>query len=94
MKGIIYSPHLEFRLKLRQIPKSLVKRIFRTSSERYFDTLTRKYIVVSQVKYKNQMREMAVIYEMHENQVVLITIHPLKFSQKLNRIKSERWQII
>jgi hypothetical protein len=35
---------------------------------------------------------MAVIYEEMNDQIILITIHPLKKYQKLNRIKLGRWQ--
>jgi len=41
---------------------------------------------------KDKLREMAVIYDKLDNQVNIITIHPLKIYQKLSRIKSGRWQ--
>lgn len=94
MPKIIYSSHLEFRLKLRGIPKSLPKRIFQTSRECYLDTQTGKSIAVKKVKYKNKVREMAVIYGKVGSQIILITIHPLKVLQKTRRIKSRRWQKI
>jgi hypothetical protein len=92
MKKIVYSPHLIFRLKLREIPYFLPRKIYQTSKEHYFDTETQKKIAVGKTRYKNKLREMAVIYEEMNDQIILITIHPLKKYQKLNRIKLGRWQ--
>ena len=89
---IIYSAHLEFRLKIRDISRQIPKRIFETAKEHYFDNQTRNYAAVGKLNYKGRNREMAVIYEQIYEQIVLITIHPLKHSQKLHRIKSRRWQ--
>ena len=91
MKSVIYSSHLLFRLSFRGIPRTLPKRIFETSKERYFDTETLKFIAVKILKYKGKVREMALIYEEDNEKVVLISIHPLKILQKSNRIKSGRW---
>jgi len=92
MKEIVYSLHLTLRLKLREIPYSLPKQIYQTSREHYLDKETLKKVAIKKIKYKNKLREIAVIYEEINNQINLITIHPLKHSQKVNRIKSGRWQ--
>lgn len=91
---ISYSAHLEFRLKIREIPHQLPEQIFEISKEHYFDNQTRKYAAVSNARYKGRVREIAVIYEQVNNEIILITIHPLKDLQKLHRIKSRRWQRI
>jgi len=92
MKKIVYSQHLIFRLKLREIPYLLPKRIYQTSKEHYFDKETLKKLAVKKVKFKEKFRDMAVIYEEINGQINLITIHPLKKYQKISRIKSGRWQ--
>jgi len=92
MKKIVYSSHLILRSKLRGIPYHLPKEIYQTSKEHYFDKETLKKIAVKKVRYKKKMREMAVVYEEIDNQINLITIHPLKKYQKISRIKSGRWQ--
>lgn len=94
MKKIVYSPHLILRSKLREISYFLPRKIYQTSKEHYFDKETLKKVAVKKVKFKKKIREMAVIYEEVDNQVNLITIHPLKNYQKINRIKSGRWQKI
>jgi hypothetical protein len=92
MKKILYSSHLILRLKLREIPYSLPKKIYQTSKEHYFDRETGKKIAIGKVRYKNKLREMTVVYEEINEQINLITIHPLKKYQKLSRINSGRWQ--
>lgn len=91
MKEISYSEHLELRLKLRQIPHNLPKNIYKISTERYFDNETKNFVVVKKVKYKNKSRKMALVYKETIEEIILITIHPLKIYQKTSRINSERW---
>jgi len=92
MKKIVYSSHLIFRLKLREIPYDLPREIYQSSKEYYFDKETSKRVAIKKIKFKNKLREIAVIYEEMNNQINLITIHPLKNYQKISRIKSGRWQ--
>ncbi len=94
MKKVIYSSHLEFRLKIRKISRSLPKRIYLASEERYFDAETDKYVAVMQAQYQGKLREMGVIYEEDGGAIILITVHPLKYLQKSHRIKSGRWKKI
>ncbi len=54
MKEIHYTQHLELRMKLREIPRTLPKKIYQTAVERYFDSETGKMIVVKEVKYKGR----------------------------------------
>jgi len=89
---IVYSHHLIFRLRLREIPYNLPKIIYETADEYYFDKETNKKVAVKLVDFKNKPREMAVTFEEINKQIVLITIHPLKKYQKISRIKSGRWQ--
>ncbi len=39
-----------------------------------------------------KMREVMVAYDIIEETVTLLTIHPLKEGQKENRVKSGRWR--
>lgn len=91
MKVINYSAHLELRLKLREIPYNLPKNIYKTATEIYFDNETQNFIAVKKVRYKNKIREMALAYNKLPNEILLITIHPLKIYQKISRINSSRW---
>lgn len=50
---IIYTEHLEFRLKIRDIPYDLPKDIFKQSQEHYYDNLTKHYIAIDQVEFES-----------------------------------------
>ena len=63
MKKIVYSSHLILRLKLREIPYLLPKKIYQTSKEHYFDKETLKKVAVKKVRFKKKIRKMVVIYE-------------------------------
>jgi hypothetical protein len=92
MKRVSYTPHLELRLRIREIPRDLLRKIYERAEERYLDNATGKFIAVSAAKYKDKLREFAVIYEEEGEEIRIITIHPLKPYQKFSRLQSKRWQ--
>jgi len=89
---IIYTSHLEFRLKIRNIPHHLPRKIFQQAKEHYFDTLTKHCIAIHQVKLEGRVREMALTYDREGDAVEIITVHPIKIYQKQSRINSGRWK--
>jgi len=89
---IIYTSHLTFRLKIRNIPDDLPREVFEQAKEHYYDNLTNHYIAIHQVGYGGKIREMAVVYDKGKDSVEIITVHPLKMYQKLSRINSGRWK--
>jgi len=89
--NIIYTSHLEFRLKMRDIPHDLPRKIFQHAKEHYYDNLTRHYIAVHQVRSEGGIREMALTYDKEKDLVEIITLHPIKPYQKISRINSGRW---
>lgn len=91
---ITYTPHLNFRLKVRSIPLQLPKKIFIESKEHFYDTLTQHYVAVHKLRFLNKLREVAVTYDRKEKAIEIITIHPLKNYQKIARINSGRWRRI
>ena len=91
---IIYTAHLRFRLKVRNIPSPLPKKIFKKAKEHYYDSLTGHYVAVNKIEFKNKIREFALTYDKKEDVIELITIHPLKAYQKITRINLGRWQKI
>lgn len=94
MKTITYTPHLLFRLKLREISYDLPEQVFTNSREKYFDTETEHVLAVGSLLYKGPMREFVVVYEEEKEHIRLITIHPLKPYQKSHRLRSGRWKKI
>lgn len=91
-KEIIYTAHLRFRLKIREIPDDIPKQIYKKAKEKYFDSKTGYYVAVGKLYYKNRFREMVLVYEETASEIRIITIHPLKPYEKLSKIKSKRWQ--
>ena len=89
---IIYSQHIENRLRLRRIEYDLPKTVFEQATERYFDNETRYYIAVGRAVLYNKVRDIMVAYDIVGENVTLLTIHPLKKGQKENRIESGRWR--
>ncbi len=87
-----YSTHLENRLVLRKIPRDLPLRIFEQADERFIDEETGNYIAVKRVEILGKERDMIVVYDQKGEEVEIITIHPLKESQKENRLQSGRWR--
>jgi len=49
---IKYTAHLEFRLKIRNIPYDLPRKIFEVAQERYYDTITKHFIAIHQAKFE------------------------------------------
>ena len=93
-KHIIYSGHLKSKLSLRSIPEELPRTIYEKTNERYYDKVTKHNIALKEVRYKHKLREMAISYDETENEIIIITIHPIKSYQKINRIRIGRWHRI
>jgi len=92
MKRIEYSEHLKIRMKLRNIPLNLPKDIYLKADAKFFDTATQHKIALKSLEYMGKVRDIIICYDESESEVKIITIHPLKTYQKVQRIKSGRWQ--
>jgi len=90
-KAIVYSSHLQLRIKIREIDNELPRQIYQKGKEKYFDTKTGYQIVIGEAYYRDKFREMAVVYEETTDEIVIITIYPLKSYEKVSRIESGRW---
>jgi len=91
LKKVIYTSHLEFRLKKRGIPHDIPKRIYRDSNEKYDDNIAGHKIAVSRLDYSGRDREVMIAYDEFEDRIEIVTVHPLKWMQKQQRIKNRRW---
>ena len=90
--NIIYTAHLKFRLKVRNIPTPLPKRVFKEAKEHYYDNSTGHYVAIHKLNFNDKIRDFAVTYDKKDDIMEIITIHPLKTYQKIARINSGRWQ--
>lgn len=88
---ITLKPHLKNRLKQRQIPQNYPIKIIDKPDKRYFDTLRGRQIAIKKLTYKNKLRPMMVAYDIIEEEIQVITIHPEKDREIENRLKSGRW---
>jgi len=89
---IEYSAHMEHRLALRKISHELPHQIYEGSNERYYDIETGHTVATMSVVMYGKLREVMVAYDIEEQTVRLLTIHPLKEGQKENRLNSGRWR--
>ncbi len=92
MKPIRYSKHLIYKMALRKMSASLVEKVFREADAKYEDKDTGYTIAIKSLKLHNKLRDLALTYEEKEDEIIFITIHPLKEGQKENRINSGRWK--
>lgn len=91
---ITYTSHLEFRLKIRNIPYDLPEKIFKQAKEHYYDSLTKHCVAVCEIKFEDKLREMALTYDKKKDLIEIITVPPIKPYQKFTRINSGRWRKI
>ncbi len=91
MVTVLYTSHLELRLKIRKIPYDYPKIIFNQPEQKFFDTAEKTYISIKKLKYSKRERLMMIAYERKNNTVEIITIHPIKEEKIINRTISRRW---
>ena len=68
---IVWSDYLRYRSELRGFELSKIENILLHSGERYFDTATRRLIVVG----KHDDRLVIILYEKQGNEITPVTIH-------------------
>ena len=88
---IILRPHLKIRLKQRLIPPDYPTKIVKEPDQTYFDTLTDRHIAIKTLEYNGKLRPMAVAYDIIENTIQIITIHPTTEQEISNKVYRGRW---
>ncbi|MBI2019458.1 hypothetical protein HYS95_02175 [Candidatus Daviesbacteria bacterium] len=88
---ITLQPHLKIRLKQRQIPQDYPEKVITKPESKYFDNLTKHLIAIRGLKYNKKLRPMAVSYDIIENEIQVITIHPISKQEITNKVQRERW---
>ena len=92
MKRICYTQHLKNRMRLREIPDHLPEEIYEFAEERYYDNEMEYGIAIKRIDFKGRQREMIVVYEETDDEINLVTVHPIKPNEKRNRLRSKRWR--
>ena len=79
---------MKYRAKLRGFDLAKIEDIMRYSTERYFDTITQRMLVVG----RHDDRLVLIPYEKKGNEVTPITIHTTTRQQINFRIKAGRFK--
>jgi len=87
MSNIIWTEYLQYRAELRGFDLARLERIIRHSSERYFDTVTGRTIVVG--RHNKQL--VMIPYEMDGDTVIPVTIHAITRQQIRFRLRTGRF---
>ncbi len=88
---IYYTYHLKLRLKIRKIPEEYPKIIYKNPDQKFFDNLENTNIAIKRLKYNKKLRNMMIAYDIKDNKVEIITIHPINDEKLINRTLSGRW---
>lgn len=89
---IVYRPHLRRRIKERGFPTNYPKKIYKVAKLRFRDSQTGHLIAVAEMEYAGKLRKLAISYDIIEEQVEIITIHPILEGDVKKRVKSGRWR--
>ena len=76
---------------LRAIPEGLPETIYQEADSHFFDTQTGSIVAVKRLLFQGRERDMALSYTGSGEDVLLVTLHPLREGQLERRIQSGRW---
>jgi len=92
-KRIVYTEHISLRLRMRNLPRVLPIQTVRNPRHIYFDSKTKLFIAVKELRDgpSGEAETFMVAFLESDSILKLITIHPLKRNQELNRVSEKRW---
>jgi len=76
---------------LRAIPQGLPEAVYREADSHFLDTQTGLLVAVKRLPFQGRERDMALIYAKSGDDVLLVTLHPLREGQRERRIQTGRW---
>ena len=85
--SIVWTDYIKYRADLRGFELKKIEDILRYSGERYFDTATRRLIVVD----KHDERLVVIPYEKKEHEIIPVTVHTTTRQQINFRLKTGRF---
>lgn len=91
MVNIVYTEHLKLRLRVRKIPYEYPRVIYGNPDQKFFDELEKTSIAIKRLKYNKELRNMMIAYEVKDEKVEIVTIHPITDEKIINRTISGRW---
>ena len=90
-KNIHKTAHFLRRCKMRGISEQIINELVYQYDEIFKDKITNNLIFIKKFKWTNKERNIILVTQIKEQDLFLITIHPLKENQKQNRIENGRW---
>ena len=91
MIKIEYTEHLKLRLKIRKIHEEYPKKIYENPEQKFFDNVEGTFIAIKKLHYNKKLRNMMIAYEEKNDDVEIITIHPISDEKIINRVMNKRW---
>jgi hypothetical protein len=85
---IIWTEYLKHRARSRRFDLAIIEQILRFSSERYFDTVTHRLVVVG----RHGERLVMVPYEQEHDTVTPVTVHATTRQQINVRLRTGRFR--
>ena len=89
--AIVYTEHLKLRLRIRKIPYEYPRKIFSSPEQIYYDNLEENFIAIKKLRYNQKQRNMMIAYKRNNENIEIITIHPMNDEKIVNRVLSGRW---
>ena len=86
----IYTSHFKFRAKQRKIALKLARKIFENADEYYFDNLRKHKIAIARLKFNRKVKTIMLSYDIIDETVEFITIHPIRDKEIENKVISGR----
>ncbi len=92
MTEIRFTEYFRERLRLRNVPETIVRKILTESTERYFDVETLRFVAVARASFgRKGARLLMVAYEQEGDILTAVTIHDVTRQQVQARVESARW---
>jgi len=84
---VIWTDYLRYRAHTRGFDLTLIERLLRFTSNRHFDTVTRRWVVIG----RHGSRLVMVPYDQEQNSITPVTIHIITRQQITFRLRTGRF---
>ena len=89
LPGVIF--HVKFRIKIRKINQSVIKKIVKQPEQIYFDNETGYWVAVKSVTYAGKNRPMIAVFDEMKTGIKVITVFPSDAREIQSRVIRGRW---
>ena len=78
-------------MAVRGVPEELPEKIFREAESVFHDEVTGHFIALKKALYAGKKRLIIAVYDVKDDVVEIVTVHPIGRRQMESRINSGRW---